>query len=88
MIEVDCEHCHKLFEVADSLAGGITNCPGCGKATPVAGLRDPWYRLTVAGMAVAWAVLTAVGWASGGWLGALILGGGCALLFLLLHIAL
>ena len=87
MVEVDCEHCHKLFEVADSLVGGLTNCPGCGKVTPVAGLRDPWFRLSVAGMAVAWAVLTAIGWTAGGWVGVLLLGGGSALVFGMIYAA-
>ena len=41
----DCQHCGLTFEVPNTLAGGIANCPDCGKATPVGGLRDPLWRL-------------------------------------------
>ncbi len=27
------------------MAGGLANCPSCGKATTVPGLRDPLWRL-------------------------------------------
>ena len=37
---------------AQALAGGITNCPNCGRATQVAGLRDPLWRLLQIGGAV------------------------------------
>ncbi|MHC4448733.1 MAG: hypothetical protein ACYS0E_01150 [Planctomycetota bacterium] len=74
MISVDCEHCFKPFEVQDSLAGGLANCPACGKATAVPGLRDPWFRLVQAGMVVGWAGATAVGWSEGGPLGAVLVG--------------
>lgn len=46
---VDCEHCRSSFEVDPKLAGGMTNCERCGKATQVAGLRDPLWRLLQAG---------------------------------------
>ena len=84
MIAVVCDHCGKSFEVADSLVGGLANCPACGKATPVEGLRDPWFRLIQVGTAVGWALLTAIGWSAGGWLGAAIVGGGSALVIALI----
>lgn len=79
MLHVDCEQCGRQFEVADTLAGGLTNCPDCGKATPVLGLRDPYYRLIQIGMAVGWALLIVFGWLGGGWLGAIVVGAGTAL---------
>ena len=88
MIHVDCEQCGTPFEVADTLAGGLTNCPRCGKATPVPGLRDPYYRLFQIGMAFGWVLLTAFGWFAGGWSGALLLGGGSAIVLGLVYISL
>lgn len=87
VIGVDCQHCLKSFEAADSLAGGITNCPGCGKATPVPGLRDPLFRVMQVAMLGGWAVLTAIGWVYGGALAALVLAVGGALVLGLLYIS-
>ena len=87
MIHVDCEQCGTPFEVADTLAGGLTNCPGCGKATPVPGLRDPYYRLLQIGTAIGWVLLTAFGWIR--WLvGALVASLGAGLVIALVHVAL
>jgi hypothetical protein len=88
MIEVECQRCGRFFEAADSLAGGLTNCPACGKATAVPGLRDTYFRVIQVGMAVAWAFLTAIGWSTGGWVGALAFGVGAALVMALLYVAL
>jgi len=87
MIEVECERCGGFFEAADSLAGGLTNCPACGKATEVPGLRDKFFRVIQVGMAVVWALLTAIGWSAGGWAGALGVGFGVALLIGLIFVA-
>ena len=87
MIHVECEHCANVFDVGETLAGGIANCPRCEKATPVEGLRDPWFRLVQVLCAVGWAILTAVGWSSAGWVGALILGGGSLLVIALIYSA-
>ena len=43
-IQVQCG-CGHSFEAIDSLAGGIANCPRCGKAAGVPGLRDPLWLL-------------------------------------------
>lgn len=65
MIEVHC-HCGHFFSAPDSLAGGIANCPSCGKAVEVSGLRDPFWRVLVAGAVVLWVGVTAaVGVAAG-----------------------
>ena len=88
MIEVECERCGRFFEAADALAGGLTNCPACGKATGVPGLRDRYFRAVQVGMAVGWALLTAIGWSVGGWVGALAFGAGAALVIGLLCVAL
>jgi len=87
MIQVECEHCFRSFEVADSLAGGIASCPACGKATPVEGLNDPWFQVVKIGMAVAWAVVTAVGYSVGGVTGALIAGSITALILGVVYIS-
>ena len=58
-IDVECA-CGHAFEAREDQAGGIVNCPRCGKAAPVPGLRDPlWATLRVAA-ALAWAGGTAV----------------------------
>ncbi|MEN8151592.1 MAG: hypothetical protein ABFS86_17385 [Planctomycetota bacterium] len=57
---VTCEHCGHMFEADAKLAGGYTNCPGCGKATPVEGLRDPLWRLFQVGAAVGVVIATAI----------------------------
>ena len=49
---VRCSSCNHAFEAAVQLAGGFTNCPACGKATAVEGLRDPIWRLWQVGAAV------------------------------------
>ncbi len=62
--------CGHDFEVADEIAGGITNCPHCGKAVEVPGLRDPFWRVLQGFAAVAWAAATAGGYVAWGALGA------------------
>jgi len=61
--------CGNEFEVADDLLGGITNCPRCGKAVEVEGLRDPAWRLLQVAAAAGWASATAAAyfsWGAGG----------------------
>lgn len=60
-IEVTCE-CGQVFEAADALAGGMTNCPGCRRAVPVPGLRDPAWRALQGGALVGWCLAVAVAW--------------------------
>ena len=43
-VPADCSHCRHAFTVSKNLAGGIANCPHCGKAVEVAGTRDPLWR--------------------------------------------
>jgi hypothetical protein len=69
-IEVRCE-CGHLFEADGRFAGGIVNCPRCGHAAPVAGLRDPAWRILL--------VLGFIFWAGGTVLAGLIWGLGAAL---------
>ena len=44
-LPTQCPHCRNAFEVGKELAGGITNCPRCGKSVEVTGLRDPIWRI-------------------------------------------
>ena len=44
-IDVRCTSCSNLFVVGSELGGALTNCPKCGRATEVPGLRDPLWRL-------------------------------------------
>ncbi len=63
-IEVRCD-CGRSFEVPDSLAGGIANCPGCGRAADVPGLRDPFWRALLVAAVLVWAggsAMAAVVW--------------------------
>ena len=87
LIRVDCEHCGEVFQAADTMAGGMTNCPRCNKATTVSGLRDGWFRLVQAGMLVAVVTLALAGWHNGGLLGALFLGGLGALVCGVIYVA-
>ncbi|MEO0478549.1 MAG: hypothetical protein AAF196_03625 [Planctomycetota bacterium] len=66
MIEVHCEHCGRRFEAPKQLAGGITNCPHCGRATPVEGLRDPFWRLLQAAVLAGAAILGVILWQTHG----------------------
>ena len=43
-IRVRCPQGH-TFDADAQLAGGITNCPRCGQATSVPGLKDPFWRV-------------------------------------------
>ncbi|MHC4956410.1 MAG: hypothetical protein ACYTGZ_21420 [Planctomycetota bacterium] len=87
-MHVDCDECGNPFDVDDKLAGGITNCPRCGNATTVPGLRDAWFRVVQIVLAVLWALLTAVAYAAGGPTVAFLVGGACVLLFAFLYICL
>ncbi len=49
--EIECK-CLRSFPVRDEFAGGIVNCPHCGKATQVPGLRDPFWRMLQVGAAL------------------------------------
>ena len=78
-IFTSCEHCAERFEAPGRSAGGLTNCPSCGKATTVPGGRDDLWTLIVAGGVLATVVLVVCAYLSGG----LIVGGltlsGCAI---------
>jgi hypothetical protein len=81
--EVRCR-CGHLFLADAGLSGGITNCPRCGEATEVPGLRDPiWRILVLAGVVAAGAVAWAVGAAAGPWIGLACGAGAWGLLWLL-----
>ena len=61
-IDVECGSCRRAFVADRGLAGGITNCPGCGKATAVPGLDDPLWRLAqISGLALALLIGVLVG---------------------------
>jgi hypothetical protein len=74
-IGVECA-CGHLFEARDDQAGGVVNCPSCGKAAPVPGLRDPLWTGVKVAAALGWALATAFAWERHGALAAL----ACALL--------
>lgn len=81
--EVRCR-CGHLFLADARLAGGITNCPRCGEAAEVPGLRDPIYRvLVLLGVAGSGAVAWAAGAAAGPAIGLLCGAGALGLLWLL-----
>ena len=81
---VSCEHCSHLFEADEKFVGGYTNCPQCGKATPVEGLRDPLWRMWQVGVVVAVVLAAGItGAAFGPALAAGVLVGGLALAWLI-----
>jgi uncharacterized paraquat-inducible protein A len=55
-----CAHCRHAFEPPARLAGGIANCPRCGRAVEVPGLRDPMWRVLQAVVAAAAVAVTLV----------------------------
>jgi hypothetical protein len=63
--------CGHEFDVDDDLAGGITNCPRCGKAVEVPGLRDAAWRVLQVATAAAGAAATAAAFLAWGAAGAL-----------------
>ncbi len=86
-IEARCT-CGHRWQAADDLAGGLTNCPRCGTATQIEGLRDPFWRVIQVAAIVGWVLAVAaihtqagLGWAI---VGGLALGGLYALISALL----
>ena len=85
-IRVSCK-CGHRFSVADSLAGGIANCPRCEQATPVEGLLDPaWTVLRISALVV-WALGTAFAYQAGGLSAALITAAAVGAVLLLIRVA-
>ena len=70
-IPVGCD-CGHYFTADAKLAGGFTNCPRCGRAVAVPGLRDPIWRAVQVGALGLWVL--GVAWAATAW------GAGAALL--------
>lgn len=65
--------CGHRWQVGEDLAGGLSNCPRCGKATQIEGLHDPFWRLIQGAAVVVWVLVVALlhtnaglGWAIGG----------------------
>jgi len=61
--------CGHDFDAGDDLVGGITNCPHCGKAVEVPGLRDPFWRALQVAAALAWVAAAVAGYLAWGALG-------------------
>jgi hypothetical protein len=76
-VRVDCA-CSHVFDADDALAGGVTNCPRCGKATSVPGLRDPFWRVLQAVGVVAIVVAAGFTWQHVGPAAALVVAVGLA----------
>jgi hypothetical protein len=64
-VDVHCD-CGHRFEARDDQVGGIVNCPGCGKATDVPGLRDSAWRSLQVGAVLLWTGVTVAATASQG----------------------
>jgi hypothetical protein len=75
-VPVTCD-CGHHWHVSPDLVGGLTNCPHCGKAAAVAGLRDPFWRVLQGIALVVWVLLVATLYTNFGLTWALI--GGLAL---------
>jgi hypothetical protein len=73
-----------VFSVSPSLAGGVANCPSCGRATAVPGLDDPLWRVLQVGAVLLWIGATSFAWSAAGAVVGLAVGVGLgALLWLL-----
>jgi len=66
--------CGNFFEVEAELTGGYANCPHCGKAAAVSGMRDPFWRLLQGLAALLWLAAIVVGYLAFGAVAALIAG--------------
>ena len=64
--------CGHWWFVGKDLVGGLTNCPRCGKATQVEGLRDGFWRLLQVGAALVWVLVVALLYTNVGVVAALI----------------
>jgi hypothetical protein len=64
-IRVECP-CSWSFDASDDLAGGLANCPSCGRAAEVPGLRDPLWRLIQVGAAIVVVGAAAYAWSQAG----------------------
>ena len=82
-LEARCS-CGHLWFVAPELAGGLTNCPRCGKATQVKGLRDPFWRVLQVVALVVWVLVVALLHTNAGLVWALVGGVGLAALYALI----
>jgi hypothetical protein len=86
-VRVDCA-CGGVFEAPEGMAGGFANCPRCGRAAAVPGLRDPAWRV-LQGVGMVFVVLPTAIAATGFGLGVgLLVGAGLATLFWVLSRAL
>jgi len=71
-IDVACTSCGRPFQVARSLKGGLTNCPGCGALVELRGGVDLDFAALVALGVVLVLGVTAVAWAAGGMIAAVV----------------
>ncbi len=80
LVRCDCGH---EFEAAEEFKGGYVNCPACGRAAAVPGLRDPLWRLWQGLGLLAVIGLGVLGYGAGGPLAAVAVGiAGLGLLWL------
>jgi len=80
--------CGHSFEAEERFAGGVVNCPACGRATAVPGLRDPFWSAIVVLAVAGWIVASALAaWVAGPVAG-LAVAAGLALVLWLVSLAL
>ena len=72
-VPVTCD-CGHTWYVSPDLVGGLTNCPHCGKAAEVAGLRDPFWRVIQVVALVMWVFIVATVYTNFGVVSAVIAG--------------
>jgi len=64
--------CGHRFDAREDQVGGIVNCPRCGHAVEVPGLRDPLWRLIQLSAVVIWAVGAVFAYRHFGWSAAIL----------------
>ena len=79
-VPVSCD-CGHTWYVSPKLVGGLTNCPHCGKAAEVAGLRDPFWRVIQGIALVVWVLLVATVYTNLGLTWAVLAGLGLAAIY-------
>jgi len=87
-VEFACDHCGADCRAPAAATGGIVNCPTCGRATEVPGLRDPFWRLLKLGAILLIAGATTAVYLRLGLLPAVLVAVGLMLFFRLLSLAL
>lgn len=69
------------------MAGGLVNCPSCGRATEVPGGVDTLWNVVVAAVFAGTVVVVVIAYMGGGWTAALMALGVCSMVGLIARLS-